>query len=299
MTSSASAPNPLDPSNPSKTPPAPRLASTILLLRDRTDAGPGEPELEMFMVERNHKIDFAEGALVYPGGKIEESDHDPKLLPYCRGDEEKVDALRVAAIRETFEECGVLLARPRGSEALVDAERLRRISANFSRELKEQSIRMLDVVQQEDLELAFDRLIPFAHWITPEFMPKRFDTHFFLVEAPADHLAVHDGSESVDSLWTTVPNALELEKSGRRTIIFPTLENVKKLGRCDSVAEALATARADQIITVLPKITKDPDGTLMMELPPEAGYETVRAPVSALMGNSPKKNAAPSEKKDA
>ena len=73
-----------------------------------------------------------------------------------------------------------------------------------------------EYLRQERLELAIDLLVPFAHWITPEFMPKRFDTHFFLVAAPTDHLAVHDGSESVDSLWTTIPNALELERTGQR-----------------------------------------------------------------------------------
>lgn len=269
----------------SATPPIPKLSSTILLLRDQKGA-PG-PALEMFMVERNHKIDFAEGALVFPGGKVEESDGDPRLLPYCRGDAKEVDVVQVAAIRETFEECGVLLARPRGSDLLVDADRLKKISSRFSDELKAQSICMLDVVESEDLELAFDLLVPFAHWITPEFMPKRFDTHFFLVEAPPDHLAVHDGWESVDSLWTSIPNALELEQSGRRTIIFPTLENVKKLGRSESVAEAIRNARADTIVTVLPKMTKDPDGTRMMELPEAAGYDTVRAPMSTLTGGPP------------
>ena len=113
-------------------------------------------------------------------------------------------------------------------------------------------------------------------------MPKRFDTHFFLVAAPPDQLAVHDGFESVDSLWTTIPDALELEKTGQRTIIFPTLENMKKLGRSGTVAEALESARCDTIVTVLPKFSKDPDGTLMMEIPEKAGYDTVRTPMSAL-----------------
>ncbi len=253
-----------------------RLSATILLLRD------GLEQLEVFMVERHHKIDFAEGALVFPGGKVETSDSAPELADFCR-DAESSSAddrtLRVAAIRETFEECGVLLARPRGEDRLVDGARLQSISNNHLTALKNHDLKMAALVRAENLELAFDLLVPFAHWITPEFMPKRFDTHFFLVAAPSDQLAIHDGYESVDSLWTTIPRAIELEKSGQRTIIFPTLENIKKLGRSQSVGEALDNARQDTIVTVLPKITKQEDGTMMMELPEDAGYETIRAPV--------------------
>ena len=254
-----------------------RLSATILLLRDRKDL------LEVFMVERHHKIDFAEGALVFPGGKVETSDADPQLVSHCRGADPDLpdkNTLRVAAIRETFEECGVLLARPRGEGRLIDGARLASIDREHRDALLSGGRTMLDVVQTEELELAFDLLVPFAHWITPEFMPKRFDTHFFLVAAPADQLAIHDGHESVDSLWTTTSQAIELEKSGQRTIIFPTLENIKKLGRSQSVDQALEDARRDKIVTVLPTISKEADGTLMMEIPADAGYETIRSRVS-------------------
>ena len=265
-------------------------ASTMLLLRD------GDDMLEVFMVERHHKIDFAEGALVFPGGKTEISDGDPALAARCRMQDGSTAmgltpaelAVRVGGIRETFEECGVLLARPRGSEELVDAARLATLAEKHREALHENQITMLDFVTTEDLELAFDRLVFFAHWITPKFMPKRFDTYFFLVEAPADHLAIHDGTESVDSLWTTIPNALELEKTGQRTIIFPTLENIKKLGRSATVDAALAAATVDEVVTVLPKLEKDADGGTVMVLPEAAGYDTVRAPIAALTGRMPK-----------
>ncbi len=238
----------------SKNPAETRLAATIMLLRDGSDL------LEVFMVERHHKIDFA----------------------FCRGadsDSPDENTVRVAAIRETFEECGVLLARPRGAPDLVDGVRLESLATSYRDRLQNGDLSMLDMVRAEELELAFDLLVPFAHWITPEFMPKRFDTHFFLVAAPPDQLAVHDGFEAVDSLWTTIPRALELEKTGQRTIIFPTLENMKKLGRSRSVEDALENARRDTIVTVLPRFSKDPDGTLMMVIPEEAGYDTVRAPM--------------------
>jgi len=265
-------------------------ASTMLLLRD------GDETFEVFMVERHHKIDFAEGALVFPGGKTESSDGDPALAARCRFEDgstaERLStaelAVRVGGIRETFEECGVLLARPRGSDDLVDAARLEKLAEQHRESLHNNEITMLQFVESEDLELAFDRLVFFAHWITPVFMPKRFDTYFFLVDAPADHLAVHDGSESVDSLWTTIPNALELEQTGKRTIIFPTLENIKKLGRSQSVSEALANATRSEVVTVLPQLETDDDGNRIMVLPEAAGYDTVRAPMEALAGRMPK-----------
>ncbi|MBW1885714.1 MAG: NUDIX domain-containing protein [Deltaproteobacteria bacterium] len=259
-----------------------RLSATILLIRD------ADEELEVFMVERHHQIDFAEGALVFPGGKLEAS--DAALADHCRDAHlysEAGNALRVAAIRETFEECGVLLARARGELELIGAQRLARISKLFRQKLLDDEASMLELVESEGLELACDLLIPFAHWITPEFMPKRFDTHFFLAEAPGDQLAAHDGFESVDSIWTTIPNALELERTGQRTIIFPTLENVKKLGRSRRVDEALRSAKRDPIVTVLPVLDTDAKGELWLEIPETAGYDTVRAPISALAGGPP------------
>lgn len=277
-------------SRPPREPVATRPASTMLLLRD------GPEDLEVFMVERHHKIDFAEGALVFPGGKTETSDGDPRLAAHCRrADGSAADdlseselAVRVGGIRETFEECGVLLARPKGSEHLIDASRLAALSDGYREPLHRNELTMLDFVETERLDLAFDRLVHFAHWITPEFMPKRFDTHFFLVDAPADHLAVHDGTESVDSLWTTIPHALDLEKTGQRTIIFPTLENIRKLGRSRNVAQALERAASDPVVTVLPRLEVDEEGIRMMVLPEDAGYDTVRAPLEALGGRMPR-----------
>jgi 8-oxo-dGTP pyrophosphatase MutT (NUDIX family) len=247
-------------------------AATILLLRDAA-AG-----LEVFLVERHHEIDFATGALVFPGGKLDRGDRDPRALARCApspGDEAAL-ALRVAAIRETFEEAGVLLARPRGSRALVDPARSSEICGRHRAGLLADAIALADVAEAEDLELATDRLVPFAHWITPEFMPKRFDTHFFLVQAPPDQAAVHDGSESVDSTWTTPAAALAEAEAGRRTIIFPTLLNLRKLGRSRSVAEALERARQEPLVTVLPRVERR-GGRAVVCIPPEAGYDVTEA----------------------
>jgi 8-oxo-dGTP pyrophosphatase MutT (NUDIX family) len=259
--------------------PEPVPAATILLLRDAA-AG-----LEVFLVERHHAIDFATGALVFPGGKLDPGDRDPRALARCAGGAEDADvlALRVAAIRETFEEAGVLLARPRGSRALVDGARAAGIRDRHRAPLLADAIGVADLAEAEDLELATDRLVPFAHWITPEFMPKRFDTHFFLVEAPPDQPAVHDGGESVDSTWATPAAALAEAEAGRRTIIFPTLLNLRKLGRSRSVAEALERARQAPPVTVLPRVERRGDRAVVC-IPPEADYGVTEATPAELAG---------------
>lgn len=257
-------------------PALPRPSATVLLLRD------GARGLEVLMVERHHEIDFVAGALVFPGGRVDEADASPALGARCAGvatlpAEQR--ALRVAAIRETFEEAGVLLARRRGSPDLIDAEALRGIEARHRSALLAGDVTLAEVAEREDLELACDCLVPFAHWITPLFMPKRFDTWFYLVEAPPDQVALHDGHESVDSLWIT-PEGADAERSaGRRSIIFPTLLNLRKLGRAGSVAEAFAAARREPIVTVLPRVEQR-DDTPTMVLPAGAGYEVVEAPLS-------------------
>ncbi|MEX2208883.1 MAG: NUDIX hydrolase [Myxococcota bacterium] len=253
---------------PDTTPaPAPKLAATILLVRD------GASGLEVFMVQRHHQIDFATGAMVFPGGKIEAGDADPRLRARCAGalDADAL-AVRVGAIRETFEECGVLLARPRGGSALVGADRLRAIEARFRERLNADEIGLVDVALAEDLELACDLLVPYAHWVTPERVPKRFDTYFFLVAAPPDQIALHDGGESVDSVWTTAQQALAEAEAGRRTIIFPTLMNLNLLGLASDVADALARTRARPLVTVRPALRRAPDGKPELVIPPEAGY---------------------------
>jgi 8-oxo-dGTP pyrophosphatase MutT (NUDIX family) len=269
---------------PRETPPPPVPAATILLVRDAA-AG-----LEVFLVERHHEIDFATGALVFPGGKLDPGDRDPRVLARCARGPDPPDegalALRVTAIRETFEEAGVLLARPRGSGELVDPARAREIGIRHRAPLLADALAVADIAEVEDLELATDLLVPFAHWITPEFMPKRFDTHFFLVPAPAGQAARHDGSEAVDSAWITPSLALAEAEAGRRTLIFPTLLNLRKLGCSASVAAALERARRDPIVTVLPRVERR-EGGAVVRIPPEAGYGISEAGVGDLAGPRP------------
>ncbi len=267
------------PKTPAGQGPQPVPAATVLLLRG------GEARLEVFMVVRHQQIDFASGALVFPGGKVEKADADPRLkarVEGCDGMDDAARAFRIGAIRESFEECGVLLARPRASRALVSAEQLGPIQARWQKKLVEDKASIVDMVEAEDLVLACDLMVPYSHWITPTFMPKRFDTWFFIAEAPADHLAVHDGSESVDSVWISPAQALADLEAGKRTIIFPTRLNLMMLAESPDVNSALLRARDSQIKTVLPWI-EEKNGDKWLTIPDDAGYKLTRAKVDAVM----------------
>ncbi len=258
---------------PAKPEVAARLASTMLLLRER----PGG--MEIFMVVRHHEIDFASGALVFPGGSVEPGDSAmagrPELFAGGEGVDPDVLALRIGGVRETFEECGILLARPRGSDALVGAERLKAIDRARRADIDAGKMSFADLVTAEDLVLALDLLVPFAHWITPVRMPKRFDTHFFLAVAPADQVGVHDGKETVDSVWIAPQQALDDAKTGRFKILFPTTRNLIKLARCRTAAEAIALARTERVVTVMPDMVKGENGQRQLRIPAEAGYDGV------------------------
>ncbi|NCF34619.1 MAG: NUDIX hydrolase [Proteobacteria bacterium] len=246
--------------------PEPKPAATILLLRD------GTANLEVFMVVRHHQIDFASGALVFPGGKADPQDFAEALIPHLRGQEDDSDmrAAQVSAIREAFEECGILLARELGSDNIISGERLASLQ-EFREPMNKGDISLLDFLQQQKLQLACDQLTHFAHWITPPMMPKRFDTHFYLVTAPDDHIALHDGYESVDSVWIEPQAAVNEANSGKRTIIFPTLRNLGKLAAATNVSEAMNNANNSTMVPVLPWTEKRDDGNYLC-IPKEAGY---------------------------
>lgn len=253
-------------------------AATILLVRD------GSQGLETFMVVRHHQIDFASGALVFPGGKVAKGDSDAELINYCRMGKDCNDqqrTLQIAAIREAFEESGVLLARKQGSDALVNQQDLAKLD-QYREPLCKDQMSMLQFVQQQNVELALDQLTRYSHWVTPAMMPKRFDTHFYIAAAPADQLAIHDGSESVDSVWITPQQALSDAEAQTRTVIFPTRMNLKKLAELNSVEHALQHYAGAEIITVEPWI-EERDGEKILAIPSAAGYGIDGIPIDKMM----------------
>src|SRR6201996_199663 len=230
---------------------AARAASTILLLRDGVPDG-----IEVFMMVRHREIEFSSGALVFPGGSVDAADREmiagPELYSGGEGCDAAALSFRIAAIRETFEESGILLARPRGSNELVEAKQASHIEAGHRAALAERKTTFLDVLVHSGMVLALDELVPYAHWITPEGMPKRFDTWFFLAVAPPERLGAHDGRESTESLWLSPREAVAGGASGRFKLPFPTTRNLIKLGKQPNVREALDDAKAKPVVTVMP-----------------------------------------------
>lgn len=254
----------------SNEPAAVRPASTMLLLRDGSDG------MEVFMVVRHHQIDFASGALVFPGGSVDADDHVIARNATLYGGGSGLDALglafRIGAVRETFEECGILLARPNGSNSLVAAARADEVAAAHRTALCEGKTKFSEILQKEGLVLALNLLVPFAHWITPVGMPKRFDTHFYLAVAPEDQVGAHDGSESVDSVWVRPGAAVEGAKTGRFKLVFATERNLIKLARHNSAAATLEAARNERVVTVQPEIIRG-EKSRQLRIPADAGYD--------------------------
>lgn len=248
----------------------PRPATSILLLRE-AEEGTG---LEVFMLLRNPQVAFCGGALVFPGGKVEQADGHARLRQHCLGADALDDdelRFRVAGLRELFEESGILLARRKGNEQLLDGAELVELKSRWQCHLQGDAGRFLDLLQEEALHLAIDLLEPFAHWITPAFLDKRFDTRFFIAPAPAGQAALHDGGEAVDSLWINPRRALEEGEAGRHSLVFVTAQNLRLLLGIDSLAQALVMARQRPRCSVQPWL-KEIGGIRHLCIPEDAGY---------------------------
>lgn len=249
--------------------PAIRPAATILLLRDR-------PSFEVLMVKRHHKIDFASGALVFPGGKTHGGDHDPDWAGFAVGwDDIAPDErpLRIAAIREAYEEAAVIMARTPSGDPFCGDDRATAVREAVARDEHP----FLELVRELDIRLDLAALTAFARWITPELMPKRFDTWFYAATATGEQLAACDGWETVDAEWIAPTEVLRLAQAGERKVIFPTRMNLQLLAESASADDAAERARNRTMVTVQPWV----DGK-ELRIPPDAGYGDVREPLSAL-----------------
>ena len=259
--------------------PAPRPAATVVLCRETGD------DMEIFMVVRHHQIDFSSGALVFKGGKHDEGDQDSSLLDLCHtGDNENTTLLpfKAASIREAYEESGILIAREQNSGEWVTGDRLQSLESSRDA-INASELSWLDFLQQEKLAPACDQLVHFAHWITPNMMPKRFDTHFFAVKAPDDHIGLHDGGEMVDSVWISPKTLLQEAEEDKWTVIFPTKCNVQLLEQSLSFSELEHAAQQRGVIPVEPWLTKEEDSTYLC-IPEEAGYPVSREKVTRPLG---------------
>jgi 8-oxo-dGTP pyrophosphatase MutT (NUDIX family) len=249
-------------------PATPRPSAALVLLRDVMEEG--NEGIELFMVRRHIQSDFAPDVFVFPGGTVKQEDRTLEssmmALP-----QDSATALgtgfRAAAIRECFEEAGVLLAR-RGDQPLdftgAEAERF----ASYRTQLQRKEITLNEIVAREGLTLLTDALLHWAHWITPEAWPKRFDTHFFLAEAPQGQLAAHDDLETTESVWIAPEVALSGFESGAFPLVFATIHQLRDLSEFASYARAHERFAAVTPETIMPRIVER-EGASVILMPGE------------------------------
>ena len=256
-----------------------RDAATVMLVRDGADG------MEVFMLRRNLQSVFVGGAYVFPGGAVDEEDSHTDLGPVCSGrtDAEASELLGVAegglafwvaAVRECFEEAGVLLAYDASGTvlSLADAAVERRFVAH-RRAVDTGRRRLVDVCLEEGLFLAVDRIHYFSHWITPLGAPRRYDTRFFVTEAPAEQVPLHDSRETIAGLWTRPADALARYAAGELDLIFPTIRNLEAIGRFERSADLLAAAAAiESVPAILPRVVADGHGVRIV-LPGDPAYD--------------------------
>jgi 8-oxo-dGTP pyrophosphatase MutT (NUDIX family) len=261
---------------PTAVTPAP--AATLVLLRDRRDG-----EVEVLLIQRHRASKFAAGDHVFPGGKVEADDSPADASRWCAGlDVDKAAAALglghapqtalaywVGAIREAFEEVGVLLAvDERGRAPRIEAGRL----AGYRRDCQRDNRAFWPLVRSERLTLMTDRLTYFAHWITPEENPIRFDTRFFAAPMPEGQTAVADDHEITGVRWLSPREAFETQSRGEISLRRPTMANLKLFEGAGSVAEALARLTGREIPTIRPRVVTDPDGTRRALLPDDPDW---------------------------
>ena len=252
-------------------------AASVVIVRD------GSSGLEVFMLERHQGTGQAfAGAFVFPGGKVDPEDALTgwsSLAPPTPAVPER--AFWIAAVRETFEEAGLLIARPAGAIALVgaaDAKRL--VAAERGQPRKGQSARFAETIARENLLLATDHMIHFGHWITPAWAPKRFDTHFFLTAAPVEQRQNFDRSESAEGTWIRPAEALAQADAGKRTLVAVTRCTLELLATWATVAAATSGARLRNVVTVQPYMAETSAGRVL-RIPVEAGYVRSEFPAPA------------------
>ena len=252
----------------------PRLAAAIVLLRDRPQGG-----VETFMVRRHVRSEFVPDVYVFPGGSVKPGDREAETAPdLCvaptgahLGETTLGTGVRAASIRELFEEAGVLLAERDGHLLAIASNHAARFAEHRHR-LQHNETTLAAIAQKEGLALATDRLTYFAHWITPEVMPRRFDTFFFIAAAPEEQQAAHDQLETTAGVWINPAAALEQYEQGRFPLVFATIRQLDDLSAITSVVAAQQRFQQQEIPVIRPRAALQ-NGEVVIRLPGEAGYE--------------------------
>lgn len=258
--------------------PAPALpAATVTLVRDAAGG------IEVLMMRRNLKSGFVPGMYVFPGGGLDDADllFKNNGLCDCLKDDMASATLGIAAdgvaywaaaIREAFEEAGLLLARDGAGRVVTlrEAQAAARFDAH-RRLLNAGQLEFAAILQAEGLQLAADELTYFAHWITPVSAPRRYDTRFFMAEAPPEQDPFHDDHETIAASWISPAQALSLYKKGEFEMRTPTVRTLESFADCSDVASLRRSLNSVQgnVRPLMPRIARD--GRRI--LPGEPGYE--------------------------
>lgn len=252
-----------------------RPAATVMIVRD------GDSGLEVFMLRRTARASFGAGMYVFPGGRVDDIDHATEIEPFCRGlsDAEASSQLGlasgglaywVAAVRECFEEAGILLAQPRdgGELAVADDDR---------HAVHDGSLSMVELCRRHDLVLDLSTTQYVDHWITPLGEQRRFDTRFFVTDAPDDQEGAHDDKETIDSLWVRPTDALEMLEDGELQMMPPTIANLRWLLQYELADDAVAAgARVTDIVPILPKLRRSEEGKFLgISRPGDDDYDSI------------------------
>ncbi len=238
-----------------KRPAIPRDAATVMLLRD----GPAGP-LEVYMLRRKPSMAFAPGAMVFPGGSVDPRDADEQVAwtgpdaahwgQIFDAPPELARALVCAAVRETFEESGVLLAGPSAGEVVADTT-----SDEWEADrqaLLDRSVSLAELLARRGLVLRADLLRPWSRWITPVMEPRRFDTRFFAAALPAGQRTRDVGGEASAVAWIEPAAALAAGRRGELALMPPTMVSLTELAGCDGLPDALAGPR--EVAPIIPEV---------------------------------------------
>lgn len=257
------------------TPAEARAASTVVLLRD------GAAGLEAYLLRRTATMAFAAGMFAFPGGSVDPRDAElpdeawagPAPAEWSRpltADDGFSRALVCAAVRETFEESGVLLAGPEPDQVVTDTS-----AEDWERDrlaLLDRSLSLAGMLERRRLVLRSDLLRAWAHWITPELEPRRYDTRFFIAALPGGQRTRDVGGEADRVMWMRPSDALAAHRRGELGMLPPTVVTLAELASYPTVEAALLAGTERDVRPLLPKIVVGDDEEARLLLPHEAGY---------------------------
>ncbi|MFH1138228.1 MAG: NUDIX hydrolase [Pseudomonadota bacterium] len=258
---------------------APLDAASIILIQDAPTEG-----LRVLLLRRNKKQSFGANAFVFPGGQLDDADQDPELADLALGlDGDQARArlnepglsprqalgLYFAALRETFEEAGVLLRSDAGNAP----------PQGTRRKMNAGELTLKDLARNENMTFDLGLLTPYARWITPAIEKKRFDARFFLALLPQGLKPVHDDREMTETLWTTPAQALEQNAAGQIYLMPPTMKILESLAEFPEASAAFAAANRKKILPILPEPVRT-ETTIYLKLPhdPEYSIEAFKQP---------------------